>query len=66
MLYQQLRYEARGTECARAQVSTLRERLIKVAAIVAESLRRILFEAPQAYVWMRTWRVVAARLGASP
>ena len=66
VLYQQLRYEARGTECARAQVSTLRERLIKVAAIVAESLRRILFEAPQAYVWMRTWRVVAARLGASP
>lgn len=65
-LYQQLRYEARGTECARAQVATLRERLVKVSAIVAESVRRILFEAPRAYVWLATWRRVALRLGAVP
>ena len=65
-LFQQLRYEARGTECARAQVATLRERLIKVAATVRETLRRILLEAPKAYVWLTSWRVVAARLGASP
>lgn len=65
-LYQQLRHEARGTECARAQVATLRERLVKVSAIVAESVRRILFEAPRAYVWLATWRRVALRLGAVP
>jgi hypothetical protein len=65
-LYQQLRYEARGTDCARAQVATLRERLVKVSVIVAESVRRILLEAPRAYVWFATWRLVAFRLGASP
>lgn len=65
-LFQQLRYEARGTECARAQVGTLRERLIKVAATVRETVRRIVLEAPKAYVWLTSWRVVAARLGASP
>jgi len=65
-LYQQLRYEARGTECARAQVWTLRERLIKVAGTVAESIRRILIEAPKAYVWQTTWRLIAARVGAGP
>ena len=66
VLYQQLRYEARGTDCARAQVPTLRERLIKLAGTVAESVRRILIEAPKAYVWLTTWRVVAARVGATP
>jgi len=65
-LFQQLRWEARGTACARAQVWILRERLIKVAAVIRESVRRILFEAPKAYVWLTTWRMVAARLGASP
>jgi len=65
-LYQQLRHEARGTDCARAQVATLRERLVKVAATVGESVRRILLQAPRAYVWLSTWRVVAFRLGASP
>ena len=65
-LYQQLRYEARGTECARAQVPTLRERLIKVGATIGESVRRILLEAPKAYVWLSTWRLVASRVGASP
>jgi len=65
-LYQQLRHEARGTACARAQVGTLRERLVKVGATVIESVRRILLEAPRAYPWLTTWRAVAFRLGASP
>jgi hypothetical protein len=65
-LYQQLRWEARGTECARAQVWTLRERLVKVAVIVRESVRRFLFEAPRSYVWLPTFRMVAARVGAIP
>lgn len=65
-LYQQLRYEARTTECGRAQVWTLRERLIKIGMTICESVRRILITAPQAYVWLTTWRAIAVRLGASP
>lgn len=65
-LYQQLRYEARATECARAQVWTLRERLVKIGVTIRESLRRILIEAPRAYAWLKTWDVIAARVGASP
>lgn len=64
--YQQLRYEARGTVCERNQVWTLRERLIKLAVMIRESVRRIFLEAPRAYAWVSTWRVVALRLGASP
>lgn len=65
-IYQQLRYEARGTVCERNQVSTLRERLIKLAVTVRETVRRILLEAPKAYAWLSAWRRVAVRVGASP
>jgi hypothetical protein len=64
-LLQQLRYEARSTRCEKAQVWTLRERLLKVAVVIRESVRRILFEAPRAYAWLTTWRAVAVRVGAT-
>ncbi len=64
ILLQEIRYQARRTDCARAQVWTLRERLLKVAVTVAESVRRILVEAPRACAWAGTWRLVASRLGA--
>jgi len=64
-LYQQLRYAARATKCARAQVWILRERLVKIGVIIKESARRILIEAPRAYAWLRTWRLIAERLGAT-
>lgn len=63
-LCQQLRHEARGTSCERAQVSTLRERLLKLAVVIRESVRRIWIEAPKTYPWLTTWRTVAERLGA--
>jgi hypothetical protein len=63
-LCQQLRYEARGTSCERAQVGTLRERLLKLAVVIRESARRIWIEAPKTYAWLTTWRTVAERLGA--
>ena len=65
-LCQQLRHAARGTPCERAQVGTLRERLLKLAVVVRESVRRIWIEAPKTYAWLTTWRTVAVRLGASP
>src|SRR5437773_3958591 len=41
MLFQELQRRARGTACADAQVTTLRERLIKLAVWVERSVRRI-------------------------
>lgn len=64
-LCQQLRYEARGTTCERAQVSTLRERLLKLAVTIRETVRRIWIEAPRSYAWLAVWRTVAARVGAT-
>jgi hypothetical protein len=63
-LMQELRYEARGTECARSQVWILRDRLLKVALTITESVRRLLAEAPRSYVWQGTWRLIALRAGA--
>jgi hypothetical protein len=63
-LCQQLRHEARGTACERAQVSTLRERLLKLAVTVRETARRIWIEAPRSYAWLSVWTTVAERIGA--
>jgi hypothetical protein len=66
VLFQELRYHARGTDLAKAQVWTLRERLIKFGSVLRESVRRFLTLAPAAYPWFSTWRMIAVRLGASP
>lgn len=63
-LYQELRYEARRTELARAQVGTLRERLIKVATTIKESVRRIVLQMPEPFAWYDTWTRLARSLGA--
>lgn len=63
ILYQQLRHEARKTELARAQVGTLRDRLIKIAATFRESVRRIVLEMPKTFAWYDTWRSLALSLG---
>jgi hypothetical protein len=65
VLCQQLRHEARGTACERAQVSTLRERLLKLAVTIRETARRIWIEAPKTYAWLTAWRAVALRVGAA-
>jgi hypothetical protein len=63
-LYQQLRYAARRTEFGRAQVGTLRDRLIKIGTVITESVRRILLEMPQPFAWYDTWTRLARSLGA--
>lgn len=63
-LYQQLRYAARRTELARAQVGTLRERLIKIGTVLRESTRRILLEMPKTFGWYDLWTRMAHGLGA--
>jgi hypothetical protein len=64
VLFQEMRRLA-PTVCARAQVSTLRERFIKVGVRVQESARRIVLHLPQSFPYMDEWRELAAALGAS-
>jgi hypothetical protein len=63
-LMQELRTRAAGTDCARAQVSTLRERLLKLGVWVTCSVRRVVLHLPQSAPWYADWRRIALRLGA--
>lgn len=64
VLLQELRRRAAGTVCAHAQVSTLRERLLKLAVWVERSVRRIVLHLPQAAPWRTTWSHLALAVGA--
>jgi hypothetical protein len=66
ILFQTLQAHAQGTACADAQVSTLRERLVKLAAWVQRSARRIVLHLPTTYPWLATWRQIALAVGAAP
>ena len=66
VLMQELRRRARGTRCAGAQISTLRERLFKVAAWVEVSVRRVVVHLPRSFAWQACWVRIAARLHAVP
>ncbi len=63
LLFQELRRRAQGTACANAQVSTLRERLIKLAVWVQRSVRRIVLHLPATFPWLPTWRQLARAVG---
>ncbi len=64
VLMQELRLAARGTHCARAQVSTLRERLLKLGARVVVSCRRIVLHLPRSCAALDAWTRIASNLGA--
>lgn len=66
VLMQELRASAAATDCARAQVSTLRERLLKLGVWVSRSVRRIVLHLPQYAPWRSDWCQVARCLGATP
>ena len=65
ILFQELRHRAGTSACADAQVTTLRERLIKLAAWVERSARRIVVHLPQTFPWLTTWRQLARAVGAT-
>ena len=65
ILFQELRRRAAKTICADAQVTTLRERLIKLAVWVERSVRRIVLHLPTAFPWLTTWRQIARAVGAT-
>jgi len=66
VLMQELRLHAGGTSCARAQVSTLRERLLKLGVWFERSVRRIVLHLPKDAPWRWEWCRVARTLGAAP
>jgi Transposase DDE domain group 1 len=66
VLMQELRLSARGGECARAQVSTLRERLLKLGVWVERSVRRIVLHLPVSFAYRRDWVRIARSVGAVP
>src|ERR1700722_283453 len=64
VLMQELRLRAAGTACARAQVLTLRERLLKLGARVMVSARRWVIHLPTSFPFLPAFRLIACRLGA--
>jgi len=66
VLMQELRLHAAHTNCARAQVWTLRERLLKLGSRVLVSVRRVVVHLPASFPFLPTFRQVALALGASP
>src|SRR2546428_347109 len=56
LLFQELRRRAAPTACADAQVTTLRERVIKLAVWVERSARRVVVHVPTTFPWLPTWR----------
>ena len=64
VLMQELRLHSAHTDCERAQVSTLRQRLLKLGAYVVVSVRRIVVHLPQAFPYRNTFHHLAASLGA--
>ena len=64
VLMQELRARANRTASARAQVSTLRERFIKLGVWVERSVRRIVLHFPVAFPFKNDWSHLAHGLGA--
>jgi hypothetical protein len=66
VLMQELRRRAGGTSLARARVSTLRERLLKLGARIERSVHRLVVHLPQSCPYHSEWRRIALCLGAVP
>jgi Transposase DDE domain group 1 len=66
ILFQALQAHTPGMACADAQVSTLRERLLKLAVWIKGSARRIGLQLPRPYPWLTAWRQIALAVGAVP
>ena len=66
VLLQELRLKAKRTGFATAQVTTLRERLLKLAVWIERSTRRLVFHLPDSAPWRSDWCRIARALGAVP
>jgi len=66
VLMQELRLHANRTGCARAQVNTLRLRLLKLGVWIESSVRRIVLHLPTSTPYADDWRRIAYSVGAVP
>jgi hypothetical protein len=66
VLMQEIRMAAALTSMARAQVWTMRERLLKLGARVLASVRRVVLHLPASFPFLDVFRQVAHALGATP
>ena len=66
VLMQELRLHARRTGCTRAQVNTLRLRLLKLGVWIEASVRRIVLHLPISTPYADDWRRIACSVGAVP
>ena len=64
VLMQEMRLGFAGTASARAQVSILRERFLKLGVLVVTSVRRILLHLPQSFPYLDSFHRLALNLGA--
>lgn len=64
VLLQELRLKAARTGWARAQVSTLREQVLKLGVQVVVSVRRLVLHLPEAFPFRDDWQRLALALGA--
>jgi hypothetical protein len=64
VLWQEIRRNAAGTELHTAQIGTLRDRLLKLGAVVKRSFRRITIHLPLSCPWIPAWRSIAVAVGA--
>ncbi len=65
-LMQEIRWQAKPTKLARAQVTTLREHLLKLSARITQSVRRLVVHLPQSFAYLNEWTRIARRLGVAP
>jgi len=64
VLMQELRLRLARTECARAQVSMLRQRFLKLGVQVVATVRRVVLHLPQAFPYRDRFHRLALSLGA--
>jgi len=64
VLMQALRSGLAGTASARAQVSTLRERFLKLGVQVVSSVRRIVLHLPRSFPYFHSFHRLALSFGA--
>ncbi len=66
VLMQELARQARHTDLRDAQVTRLRDRLLRLPVWVEESVRRVVLHLPTSFLGMGEWQHIALRLGAIP
>jgi len=65
-LMQEIRLQAKPTKLAHAQVTTIREQLLKLSARIEQSVRRLVVHLPHSFAYLNEWTRIARRLGAAP